>query len=59
MNKPKLKLVGEDGNAFAISPKAKKVVKKNGLNWEEIAAEAMSGHYDNLLHTMQKHFDVS
>ncbi len=56
--KPILKLVGKDGNAFAILGNAMTVAKKNGLNWAEIQKEAMSGDYDHLLQTMCKYFDV-
>jgi len=58
MKRPKLKLLGNSGNAFAILAKARKVAKKNNLNWEEIKMEAMSGDYNQLLRTMMKHFDV-
>ena len=56
--KPVLKLVGYDGNAFAILGKASRVAKENGLDWEKISKEAMSGDYDNLLQVMCKYFDV-
>lgn len=55
--KPPLKLVGEDGNAFAILGRARRVAKKNGLDWEAISKEATSGNYDHLLATMMEHFD--
>ena len=57
--KPVLKLVGEDGNAFAILGRARQVALKNGLDWKTIQAEAMSGDYDHLLQTMMKYFKVS
>jgi len=58
-NKPKLMLVGDDGNAFAILSKAAKVAKANGLNWNKILKEATSGDYDHLLQTIIKYFEVS
>ncbi|MHA1881577.1 MAG: hypothetical protein ACTSUO_00840 [Candidatus Thorarchaeota archaeon] len=58
MNKPKLKLTGEDGNAFSILGRARKVALKNGMDWEKIKKEATSGDYDNLLRVMVKYFDV-
>ena len=58
MEKPKLKLLGTDGNAFAILGKASKVAKENGMDWDSISKEAQSGDYDHLLQTMMKHFDV-
>jgi len=57
-NKPKLKLVGEDGNAFAILGKARRIAEENNMDWKEISKEAMSGDYNNLLQTMMKYFDV-
>ena len=58
-NKPKLKLVGEDGNAFYILGRAMKVAKQNNMDWELIKKEAASGDYDNLMVTMTKYFDVN
>jgi hypothetical protein len=59
MIKPKLKLVGKNGNAFAILGRAKEVAEKNKMDWDTIKKEAMSGNYDNLLQTMMKYYDVS
>jgi len=56
--KPKLELIGADGNAFAILGKAQRVAKGNGLDWDAIQAEAMIGDYDHLLRTMMTHFEV-
>ena len=56
--KPTLKLLGEDGNAFAILGKASQVARQNKMDWGKISAEAMSGDYDHLLQTMMKYFDV-
>jgi len=59
--KPRLELVGNDGNAFAIMGNARRVASKAGWSREEIDLvmdEAMSGDYDNLLVTMMKYFDV-
>lgn len=56
--KPRLELVGQDGNAFAILAKASKVAKENGMNWEKIQKEATSGDYDHLLQTMMEYFEV-
>lgn len=58
-DKPTLKLVGEDGNAFAILGKAMKIAKKNNMDWDTIQKEATSGNYDHLLQTMMKYFDVT
>lgn len=59
MKKPKLKLIGEDGNAFFILGSAKRVAVKNNLNWEEIETKATSGDFDNLLCVMMEYFDVT
>ena len=56
----KVKLVGEDGNAFSIMGRVAQAARRAGLSKEEIAAyrvEAMSGNYDNLLHVTMKWFD--
>lgn len=58
MDKPKLKLVGEDGNAFAILGRASRVAKENNMDWEVIRKEAMAGDYNHLLSTMMKYFDT-
>ena len=55
--KPPLKLVGEDGNAFAILGRAARVARKHNLDWATIQKEATSGDYDHLLQTMMKYFD--
>lgn len=56
--KPVLKLIGTDGNAFAILNKAQRVAKANGMDWDKIRTEATSGDYDNLLCVMMKYFEV-
>lgn len=60
-SKSKLKLVGQDGNAFSILGRAYKQWIDAGNtkeSWDEISKEATSGDYDNLLRTMMKYFDV-
>lgn len=57
-NKPILQLVGEDGNAFAILGKARRVARENKMDWETISKEAMSGDYDHLLQVMMEYFEV-
>jgi len=50
----KVKLVGEDGNAFAILGRVMKAMKVAGLPKEVVDAyyaEATSGDYDHLLQT--------
>jgi len=59
--KPKLKLVGEDGNAFFILGKAFRAARQAGWTEDKIEAfkkEATSGDYDKLLVTCMEYFDV-
>jgi len=61
-NRPKVKLVGTDGNAFALMGTCTKAARR--ANWpketiDAVMAEAMSGDYDNLLVTLMKYFEVS
>ena len=59
--KPKLKLIGADGNAFAILGKARRAWKDAGLpadEWDAVRAEMTSGDYDCLLGAAMKYFDV-
>jgi len=58
VKKPTLKLLGQDGNAFAILGKAMRVAKQNNMDWEAIKKEATAGDYNDLLATMIKYFDV-
>ncbi len=61
MEKPKLKLVGEDGNAFAILGRAMKAAKMAGwteVEWHTVSSDATSGDYDHLLQVITEHFDV-
>ena len=59
--KPKVKLVGEDGNAFAIMGRVSDALRKAGASKEEIQkykTEAMSGDYDNLLRITMDYVEV-
>lgn len=52
--KVKVKLVGQDGNAFAILGRVQSAMKKAGVPKEEMNVflkEATSGDYDHLLQT--------
>ena len=54
MEKVRVKLVGEDGNAFAILGRVQKAMRRAGVDKVAIAAymnEAMSGDYNHLLAT--------
>lgn len=60
--KIKVKLVGNDGNAFAIMGNVIRELKRNSVPQEEIDVfkkEAMSGDYDNLLSTCMNWVNVS
>ena len=56
--KPVLKIIGTDGNAFAILGKARRVAIEHNLDWDAIQAEATNGDYNHLLATMTKYFKV-
>lgn len=56
----RVKLVGEDGNAFAILGRVQKALRKAKVPAAEVTAffaEATSGDYDHLLATCQKWVD--
>lgn len=62
LKKPKLKLVGMDGNAFMLLGLAKRAADKAGWTaeqWGVVRNEAMDGDYNHLLQTLMKHFEVS
>ena len=57
----KVKLVGTDGNAFAILGNVQRAMRRAGLTQEQIAEfnrEAMKGDYNNLLATCMRYVDV-
>ena len=56
--KPKLELLGHDGNAFVILGKAQRIAKQNNMDWDKIQKEAINGDYDHLLQIMMKYFEV-
>lgn len=57
----KVKLVGTNGNAFALMGKVTTALRKNGHGdlVKEFQEKAMSGDYDNLLATCCEYVDVS
>lgn len=60
MEKPKLKLLGEDGNAFSILGRAQRAAKKAGwtdAEWQAFQDKAMSGNYQTLLCAVMDNFD--
>jgi hypothetical protein len=59
--KPKLKLIGENGNAFAIMGRAMRAGREAGWSQEKLTAvmdNAKSGNYDHLLAVMAENFRV-
>lgn len=56
----KVKLIGEDGNAFFILGKVREALIKNGRKdlVEEFMKEAQSGDYDHLLVTVMEYVEV-
>lgn len=62
MDKPKVTLVGNDGNAFSILGSCAKAARKAGWSQEQIKEftdKATSGDYDNLLMVACQYFDVA
>lgn len=60
--KPELKLVGLDGNAFAILGRARQAAKKAGWTEDQIDAytnEATAGDYNHLLAVTCDYFEVN
>ena len=57
----KLKLVGEDGNAFSIMGRARQLLRRNGRVdlIEQFTKECTSGSYENLLATGMRYFDCN
>lgn len=59
--KPKVQLIGEDGNAMMIIGLCRRELRKAGYSKEEVEKfqrEALSGDYDNVLQTAMKWCDV-
>lgn len=61
MPQPRLKMVGEDGNAWAILARARKTLRKTGESEEEVQKylkEARAGDYNHLIQTTMRWFDT-
>ena len=59
--RPKVKLVGKDGNAWAVLGAASRAWKKANLpkeDWDQIQTLATSGDYNHLLGVIMEYFDV-
>ena len=60
-DRPKLVLVGEDGNAFNLLGLARRAAHQAAWpkeRWEAVRDKAMAGDYDHLLAVLQEEFDV-
>ncbi|MCG3204310.1 MAG: hypothetical protein KCHDKBKB_01025 [Elusimicrobia bacterium] len=57
--KPKCRLTGEDGNAFAILGRVAKAMRQAGQGHlvKEMQTKAMSGDYNHLLSTVLEYVD--
>ena len=58
---PRVKLIGEDGNAFRIIWACARAAKAAGWEperWKRVKAEMMDGNYDHLLQVVTQNFDV-
>lgn len=57
--KPKCRLTGEDGNAFAILGRVSRAMKQAGQGHlvAEMTRKATAGDYDHLLATVQEYVD--
>jgi len=61
IEKPKIQLVGLDGNAYAILGRARSVAREAGWPDEkvrEVTKEATSSDYDHLSSVILEHFDA-
>jgi hypothetical protein len=59
---PKIRIVGEDGNAFIILGAATKAMRRAGWSAEEIEEyrnKAMNGDYGNLLNVTGDYCEIS
>jgi len=59
--KPEVKLIGEDGNAFYILAKVSKALKRSGYTKEEVDeyyAQATAGNYSHLLAVTSEWVDI-
>lgn len=57
-----VRLVGTDGNAFALLGRVKRALERAGVPEPEVEgfiAEATAGDYDHLLQTVMKYVDVT
>lgn len=59
-SKPKVKLIGEDGNAFSIIARVSRALKQNGQyeSAKDFTTKAMSGSYDELLCLVDEYCEI-
>ena len=58
---PTVKLIGEDGNAYAIMGRVRRALRKAGADKEyidEYTNKSISGDYDHLLRVAMEYADV-
>lgn len=61
MDKPVVKLIGQDGNAFAIMGACRRAARKAGWTdeqWKKVQNDMMSGDYNHLLNVAMDNFEV-
>jgi hypothetical protein len=61
-SKPRVKLVGQDGNAFHVIGLCKRAADKAGWTkeeWQLVRDAMMASDYSHLLAVAMEHFDVS
>jgi hypothetical protein len=61
MNKPTVKLIGANGNAFNIVALCRQAARRAGWTKEQVDAmvtDMMSGDYDHVIATAMEKFDV-
>lgn len=61
IERPVVKLIGQDGNALNIIGLCKQAARKAGWSKERVDAivkDMMSGDYNHLLYVAMEHFDV-
>ncbi|MBF0232837.1 MAG: hypothetical protein HQK65_07345 [Desulfamplus sp.] len=59
--RPVVKLIGSNGNAFAVLGSVKQALKRGGADKEYVdqyISEAMSGSYDNLLVVSMQYVEI-
>lgn len=59
--KPKVTLLGEDGNAYVIIGVCRKAARRAGWTHDQITEftdKAFAGSYNNVLRVAQEYFDV-